>query len=73
MRTFSFLFLGGPEPACFDAADSDDSGELDITDGIKTLQVLFLGLGSIPAPGRLTCGVDPTTDNLSCDAYDSCE
>jgi hypothetical protein len=71
--TLGFLFQGFREPACLDAADSNDSGVVDIGDAINTLNVLFLGTGEIPTPGILECGVDPTDDALSCDAYDTCE
>lgn len=72
VRSLAFLFQGGPAPACDDAADSNDDGQHDIGDGINTLNALFLGTGEIPAPGPAACGVDPTTDSLSCGAYDSC-
>ena len=35
IATLELLFLGGAEPPCIDAGDSDDSGELDISDGVN--------------------------------------
>jgi hypothetical protein len=34
---FNFLFLGGPEPRCLDAADAGDDERIDISDGIYLL------------------------------------
>ncbi len=36
-----WLFLGQPRPACVDAADVDDTGNVNITDGIYLLNFLF--------------------------------
>ncbi len=57
-----FLFLGGPEPLCLDAADANDNGHVDIADPIFVLNFLFGGGPAPPPPGPLTCGDDPTTD-----------
>ncbi len=64
ISVLNFLFLGGPGPACPDAADADDSGTLAITDPIRILGYLFLGSAEPPSPGANTCGPDPTSDNL---------
>jgi hypothetical protein len=61
-----YLFLGEPEPPCLDAADADDSGELDLTDAVRVLDHLFLGGDAPPDPGPATCGEDPTEDDLGC-------
>ena len=59
--------IGGDPPACEDAADSDNSNILDITDGIYTLSWLFLGGPPPEAPG-LECGEDPDLDDaLGCE------
>ena len=59
-----YLGLGGPEPACLAAADTDAKGTLNINDPIRILKVLYLGEDSIAAPfpecgivtlGELTC------------------
>jgi hypothetical protein len=59
IRTLGFLFLGGIEITCRDAADADDNGELQITDAVRTLNYLFLGGDPPPAPGPDRCGPDP--------------
>jgi hypothetical protein len=69
VRTFGFLFLGGVNIGCLDAADANDSGKVDLSDGSYTLNYLFLGGTDLPAPGRLTCGPDPSLDTLSCNIY----
>lgn len=63
MQTLSWLFQGGEEPGCQDAADADDSGTVDLTDAVYTLQHLFLG-GDRPPYPRECCGLDPTWDEL---------
>jgi len=71
VRTLTYLFVGEIELACFDSADTNDSGSLELTDGIATLNYLFLG-GSSPLPPFEACGVDPTDDELTCDAHAFC-
>ena len=48
--TLAYLFLGGTEPACPDAADADDSGKIELTDAVFTLSFLFSGGGARPLP-----------------------
>ncbi|MBI4584970.1 MAG: hypothetical protein HY717_13235 [Planctomycetes bacterium] len=65
----SFRRLFGPQSGaviCDDAADFDDSGELDLTDGIRLLAYLFLGDPAPPPPGMEKPGPDPTPDALWC-------
>lgn len=69
--TLQFLFAGGPEPPCLDAAAVRDCPGLDLGDGIVTLIFLFQG-GSMRAPGAFACGDDPTFDNLGCQEYPHC-
>jgi predicted outer membrane repeat protein len=66
-----YFFLGGPPPACLDAADVDDSGALSIVDPILSLTFQFLGGVTLPPP--LSCGNDPTFDDLDCEAHDACD
>ena len=66
LRTLSYLFVGGMNPGCFDAADATDDGILDITDPIRTLQFLFLDGLPLPPPTAEEPGPDPTPDSLGC-------
>ncbi len=61
-----FLFRGGPDGRCDDAADTNDDGQSDISDAITLLQFLFQGWASLPAPFPFA-GVDPTADTLGCE------
>jgi hypothetical protein len=70
IATLGHLFLGGAAPACADAADAGDSGELDITDAVYGLGFQFLGGPAPPSPGPAACGEDPTDDDLPACAYD---
>lgn len=72
VNVFSYLFLGGAEPLCFDAADADDDGAIKITDGIRVLNTLFLGADSVEPPGILDCGPDPGADSFPSCIYDAC-
>jgi hypothetical protein len=72
IATFAFLFLGQAAPTCFDAADSNDDGRVDIADGIRTLTFLFATGSPRPDPGPSACGRDPTDDSLSCQFYSYC-
>ncbi len=62
--TLDWLFTGGRDPGCIDAADVNDGGEVDIADPIAILSWLFLGGTLPPPPGPLECGTDPTPDDL---------
>ena len=59
-----FLF-SGLSIDCPDAADSDDSGDIVITDPIRILNYLFLG-GAPPPPPFPEAGEDPSEDGLDC-------
>jgi hypothetical protein len=72
LYVLGFLFLGGPGPSCLKAADTDDSGELDLTDAVYLLSYLFLG-GPAPPEPYPACGLDPTVDELTCNAFAVCE
>ena len=61
-----FLFTDGEQPACLDACDFDDSGELDLTDALASLYFLFL-TDPPPAAPFPDPGPDPTADALGCD------
>src|SRR5687767_10589178 len=59
IHALSFLFLGGPQPPCLDAADANDDGVLSVSDGPWSLSFLFLDGPPPPAPFQ-DCGADPT-------------
>jgi uncharacterized lipoprotein YddW (UPF0748 family) len=63
VATLSYLFSGGAEPACLDAADADDRGTVEITDAVYLLNHLFSGGQAPPAPYP-DAGADPTEDGL---------
>jgi hypothetical protein len=66
VNTLGFLFMGGLEPLCEDALDTDDNGILEITDAVRLLNFLFLGAAAPPPPFP-EAGVDPTAkDALGC-------
>jgi hypothetical protein len=75
IRILSFLFTGGNEPECLEAADVDDQGGTrpNITDAIALLNWLFLG-GRPPAPpvprepqySATSCGMD-LEEGLGCE------
>lgn len=67
---FSFV-PGSPGPACLDSADSNDDGQIDNNDVIRTLFYLFSD-GPSPRPPYFNCGLDPTEDELGCAANASC-
>ncbi len=73
IRILGFLFLGGQEPTCLDAADADDNGVLQLTDAIRILGFLFLGGPPPAAPGPPpdACGIDAAKD-LGCVSYTKC-
>ncbi|MBI4606342.1 MAG: VCBS repeat-containing protein [Planctomycetes bacterium] len=60
-----WLFRGGAQPACPDAADADDDGAHSLTDAVRGLLWLFRGGDPPPAPGPELCGLDPTPDGLA--------
>ena len=61
----NYLFLGGVEPGCMDAADINDDGHLDISDATYLVRFLFWGEANPPEPFALP-GQDPSQDLLGC-------
>ncbi len=59
------LLSGGEEPACQDIMDVDDTGNIDLADPIRLLELLFGGDPSLAVPYPLP-GVDATPDGLDC-------
>lgn len=68
VNTLGWLFLGGAELSCLDAADSNDDERLDLSDAAHALVYLFLGgpAPSAPFPG---CGADPRGKALDCASF----
>jgi len=62
----NFLFQGGPDISCYDAADANDSGTVDVSDIVFLYSYLFQGGAAPPNPGPTTCGPDPTSDSIGC-------
>jgi hypothetical protein len=60
------LFLGGPEPPCDRACDTDSNDELNVTDGIYLLNHLFLGGPPLGPPDGCSTLLAPAT--LGCEA-----
>lgn len=60
-----YLFESGAEPSCLDGCDTNDDGQLNLADVTSLLDFVFMG-GSNPAAPFPACGVDPTSDALSC-------
>ncbi len=57
---------------CKDACDANDDGKLDLADSVYILNYLFIFGPTMPAPGPLTPGPDPTEDNLGCAVTPTC-
>jgi hypothetical protein len=72
ISVFSVLFRGEGYFACRDSADANDDGNIDISDGIYLLNFLFRGGEDLPPPGRETCDLDPSEDDVSCASYLGC-
>jgi hypothetical protein len=69
----NWLFLAGPPPICYDAADVNDDGQHGVEDSVFLLNFLFDFGPPPPAPGPWVCGVDPTEDNFEDCVEDICE
>ena len=71
IANLAYQFLGEARP-CLDACDFDNSDEIDVTDPIANLTHQFLGGPAPDPPGKESCGVDPTDDELSCESFATC-
>lgn len=68
VRVLRFLFQGGTELECADAADFNDDGRVDVSDAVLFLRALFQG----EPPLSKSCGLDSTDDRLAGCARSSC-
>ena len=66
IRTLVYLFQGGEQLECADAADVNDDGEVNLSDAAYLLIHLFRGGAPPPAPFP-QCGSDTTPSVLSCE------
>jgi hypothetical protein len=67
VSVLAYLFAGGKEPECYDAADANDDGAVDVSDTVSILLYLFSGENSHLMPFA-ECGADETRDQLpACD------
>ncbi|MFQ5655116.1 MAG: hypothetical protein ACE5GW_10355, partial [Planctomycetota bacterium] len=66
----TFLFVSG-SLSCLKAADVNDTGNIDLGDAVYLLTNQFVG-GPDPLPPFPACGLDPTNDTLTCDAFVPC-
>lgn len=64
MGVFSWLFTGGAEPPCLEAADANSSRDVDLSDGVYILQWLFTS-GSDPLAPFPDCAQAETP--IGCD------
>jgi hypothetical protein len=70
VKTVQHIFLGRPV-TCEDAVDTDDNGSLDPTDSVYLL-IYFFRRGPQPPKPFPNCGVDSTTDALTCQSFEPC-
>ncbi len=71
IAVLAYLFAGGPEGGCRDAADANDDGRRDLSDAVRVLLYLFKGWTFEPPLG--VCGVDTTADELDCATLRACD
>lgn len=65
------LFVLGTRFPCREAADFDDSGGVNLGDGIGIARYLYSG-GPPPRPPFPRCGPDPNPPGLGCDRVNAC-
>ena len=70
INSLSFLFQGGKDVLCEDAADSNDDGLIDMSDPVFTLYALYQSGEPHPEPD--VWGPDPTQDRLCCEVTGGC-
>lgn len=72
INLLNWLFSGGGEPGCLDAADMNDDGCIDMRDVLQLppFCTMWLGFGFCPEVGP--CGEDASADFLGCEVS-ACE
>ncbi len=68
IRILRYLFAGGEEPDCADAADLNDDGRVDMVDSVALLRALFHAI----EPPWPECSADRTRDSLPSCGRPSC-
>ena len=58
-----------PHPQCLDTGDADDDGEILMADVMYLLKHLYVPEMPAPPPPFPDCGMDPTSDQLDCQAH----
>ncbi|MEE8141670.1 MAG: FG-GAP-like repeat-containing protein, partial [Planctomycetota bacterium] len=65
------LFAPPFDLTCVDAADANDDSLINIADGVAILQARF-GMPPTPLPAPVSCGQDPSKDDLGCEEFSGC-
>jgi hypothetical protein len=73
IKVFSHIYYGFSAPECLDAADSNDDGKYEMTDGLYVLRFQYMGGPRPPEPFLPLCGLDRTSDKLTCLRFRPCE
>ena len=68
----NFVFLAGEVPHCMKSADANDDGGIQLSDASYIFNFVFLA-GPDPLEPYSVCGLDPTSDALSCESFPECE
>ncbi len=71
VNLLGYMFNGGAPSLCEKNADIDDDGIIVLGDPVLLLSYMFSG-GPPPQEPFDSCGIDPTEDDLTCEAFDSC-
>ncbi len=67
-----YMFAGGADLECRDAADVNDNGTNEISDTVGLLNFLFVG-GLPPQDPWPECGLDKGDESIDCEGYPFCE
>ena len=66
-----YQFQGADTPGCLSALDTNDDGDVDVSDPVYSFMHLF-GMGDPPAFPFPDCGEDPSPDDIGCERADAC-